>query len=340
VVDTRWDGSAPEVDPYYSAAWVDSLGPVRQEGDPLTERHRDIARSLQEVAEEVYFHILGHAATLDAPPNLCLAGGSAFNSVVNGKILGRTGFERLYVHPAAGDAGTAVGAAYSVWHEKLGQTRRALCDHAFLGPRFTDTSIRQALADARVEYEWMEDDERRIAETVACLQSGGVVGWFQGRTEWGPRALGNRSILADPRRENMKQVLNERIKRREGFRPFAPAILEERAAEFFEGAHPAPFMNQVYPFRSSKARLLPAVTHVDGSGRLQTVSRSTNPLFHRLIEAFGERTGVPVLLNTSFNENEPIVNTPGEAIACYLRTRMDMLVIGRAVVRRSPAGGT
>jgi carbamoyltransferase len=338
VVDTRWDGCAPEMAPYFSDEWVRALGPARQPGEPITDRHRDLARSLQHVAEEVYFHVLDHAAGLDGSADLCFAGGSAFNSVVNGKILGRTRFERLFVHPAAGDAGTAVGAAYVVWHERLARSDRHPCDHAFLGPAFGDAAIRAELDRSAVAYEWVEDDERRTAEAVDCLVGGGVVGRFQGRAEWGPRALGNRSVLADPRRAEMKDLLNERVKRREEFRPFAPAVPEERAAEYFEHHHPSPFMNQVYPFRPAQARLLPAVAHVDGSGRLQTVSRSSNPGFHRWLEAFGERTGLPVLLNTSFNENEPIVNTPAEAIACFARTRMDMLVIGRAVVRRPFTG--
>ena len=338
VVDTRWDGCAPEMAPYFSEGWVRLLGSPRGPGEPITERHRDLARSLQQVAEEVYFHVLDHAAGLDGSRDLCFAGGSAFNSVVNGKILDRTRFERLFVHPAAGDAGTAVGAAYCVWHERLGRSERHPCEHAFLGPAFGDAAIRAELGRAAVAYEWVEDDERRIEQAVDCLVRGGVVGRFEGRTEWGPRALGNRSILADPRRAEMKDVLNERVKRREEFRPFAPAVPEERAADYFEQHHPSPFMNQVYPFRAAQARRLPAVAHVDGSGRLQTVSRAANPAFHRWLEAFGQRTGLPVLLNTSFNENEPIVNTPAEAIACFLRTRMDMLVIGRAVVRRPSAG--
>jgi carbamoyltransferase len=336
VIDTQWDGGSPEVGAYFSPAWTELLGPPRASAEPLAERHADHARSLQELFEEVYFHVLDHAASLEPAADLCLAGGCAFNSVANGKVLARTPFRRLHIHPAAGDAGTAVGAAYWVAHHVLGEPRRDAVEHAYLGLGWADAVIRRALEQARLEFEWLAESERRIEAAVERLAAGEIVGWFQGREEWGPRALGNRSILADPRRAETKDVLNHKIKRRESFRPFAPAVPEERAGELFECDSPSPFMNQVYRVRLSRREQLRAVTHVDGSGRVQTVARASNPAFHRLIERFGERTGVPVLLNTSFNENEPIVHTPEQAVACFRRTGMDALVIGPALVRKGP----
>ena len=208
-------------------------------------------------------------------------------------------------------------------------------DHAYFGPGYSDVDIREALERSGLDHEWIDDESELTRRTVERLEAGDIVGWFQGRSEWGPRALGNRSILVDPRRPEMKDALNARIKRRESFRPFAPAILEERAADYFERPHPVPFMTHVHSIRPERRAEIPAVTHVDGSGRLQTVSAAANPRFHRLIQSFGNATGTPVLLNTSFNENEPIVNTPGEAIDCFRRTGMDTLVLGHAMLRRS-----
>jgi carbamoyltransferase len=263
-----------------------------------------------------------------------LAGGCAYNSVANGKIFERTPFRDLHIHPAAGDAGTAVGAAYWVWHVVLGRPRSEVLDSPYLGPCYPDERIRSDLATADLPYEWFENETDLVGRTVDRIVAGDVVGWFQGRAEWGPRALGNRSIVVDPRRAEMKDVLNERIKRREAFRPFAPSILEERSGDYFEESYPVPFMQQVYKIRPAKCAEIPAVTHEDGTGRLQTVSRRSNPLYYRLIHEFGERTGTPVLLNTSFNENEPIVNEPAQAIDCFKRTRMDTLVVGKAFLRK------
>jgi carbamoyltransferase len=254
--------------------------------------------------------------------------------VANGKIFEMTPFKELHIHPAAGDAGTAVGAAYWVWHQALGMARDYRLENAYLGPEFSDASIRRSLDRFGEAYEWIDDEDELISRTVGRIIDGDVVGWFQGRSEWGPRALGNRSIVVDPRREDMKDILNERIKRREPFRPFAPSILEERSGEYFEESYPVPYMLQVYRIRPEKRSEIPAVTHVDGSGRLQTVDRLGNPLYHKLIRTFGERTGVPVVLNTSFNENEPIVNVPEEAIDCFRRTRMDTLVLGKAFLHK------
>jgi carbamoyltransferase len=334
-VEMQWENGAPEIGPLYSDAWIERFGPVRGKGEPLEKRHHDLARSLQAMAEEVYFHAIGRlAAAPDRPRALCLAGGCAYNSVANGKILDRTPFEDLHIHPAAGDAGTAVGAAFWVWHQELDRPRGFELRHAYWGPEYSDARVREALGAAGLAHEWIEDPATLCERTVERIEAGDVVGWFQGRSEWGPRALGNRSIVVDPRRPDMKDILNERIKRREAFRPFAPSILLERTAEYFEHSHPVPFMLQVYTIRPEKRAEIPAVTHVDGTGRLQTVSERENPLYHRLIRAFGERTGTPILLNTSFNENEPVVNRPEEAIECFQRTRMDVLVVGKAFVRK------
>jgi carbamoyltransferase len=278
------------------------------------------------------------------------------NSVANGKIFSRTGFKDVFIQSAAGDAGTALGAAQYVWHHELGHPRHFVMEHSYWGPEFSEAEIvqamRSAVADFRpelaetsqrcrdLEIRHIPDEASLVRDTAAALADGEIVGWFQGRTEWGPRALGNRSILTDPRRAEMKDVLNARIKRREPFRPFAPSILEERVGDYFEEAYPDPFMIKVYPVRASKRAEIPAVTHVDGTGRLQTVSRAQNPRYWALIKAFEDVTRVPVLLNTSFNENEPIVNTPAEAISCFLRTRMDRLVLGNWMLRRPTRRGS
>jgi len=333
-VDMQWDGGAPTMGPVFSDLWSKRFGPARKRDEPLEQKHNNLARSLQAMAEEVYFHTLNKLAADNDSGNLCLAGGCAYNSVANGKIFERTPFKELHIHPAAGDAGTAVGAAYWVWHETLGMPREFRLENANLGPDYPDAEIKRALDAVDMEYEWVQDEQRLVDLTVERIVAGDVVGWFQGRSEWGPRALGNRSIVVDPRRHDMKDILNERIKRREPFRPFAPSILEEKSGEYFEESYPVPYMLQVYQVRPGKREEIPAVTHVDGSGRLQTVSRDSNPLYHNLIRTFGERTGTPVLLNTSFNENEPIVNLPEEAIDCFRRTKMDTLAVGKAFLRK------
>jgi carbamoyltransferase len=275
--------------------------------------------------------------------DIALAGGCAMNSVANGKIRRATPFRRVYVQAAAGDAGGALGAAFALWH-RLGGARSFVMDHAAWGPSFTRAEIAALLAERQAEIaaagcvvEEIADKAalcRRAAEAIA---DGKVVGWFQGRMEWGPRALGNRSIVCDPRRADMKAILNAKIKRRESFRPFAPSVLEEAVADWFEEDDAVPFMMQVFQIRADKRKLVPAVTHVDGSGRLQTVRRTSNPRYHRLIESFAALTGVPMVLNTSFNENEPVVCMPAEALDCFLRTGMDVLVMEDIVVSRDPA---
>jgi carbamoyltransferase len=267
-------------------------------------------------------------------PNLCLAGGVALNAVANGLIRSRTPFENFYIQPAAGDSGTAIGAAYFVWNGELGQPRSFVMDHAYFGPQYSDDVIGKALEKAGLTSRRL-DDEELVGFTADHIAAGEVVGWFQGRMEFGPRALGNRSIVADPRRHDMKDVLNARIKHRESFRPFAPSVLAEAAADWYEDGHESPFMIVVFNSREGRRELIPAVDHVDGTGRVQTVTREANPRYYSLIQAFAERTDTPVVLNTSFNENEPIVCTPEEAIACFTKTSMDVLVLGNHVVERS-----
>jgi carbamoyltransferase len=314
------------------------LGAARAPEEPLEQRHRNLAASLQVRLEEVYLGMLRKLAKATGQKSICLAGGVAFNCVGNGKIFDSTPFEQVYVQPAAGDAGLAVGAAYYVWHQKLGKPRSFVMDHAYWGPGFSAVEIRapiEASAIAREGYSVAELPAPELTQRAAAIiAEGKILGWFQGRAEWGPRALGNRSIVADPRRPNMKETLNRRIKHREIFRPFAPSILAEATGEWFEKAHASPFMTLAYAVRAEKRALIPAPTHVDGTGRLQTVTREANPRYHALISAFRDLTGVPVVLNTSFNDNEPIVCRPEEAIDCFLRTKMDALVLGDFLVTR------
>ena len=341
-VPYRWSGGSPHVGTLYSDALCELLGPPRAPGDALEPQHHDLARSVQAMYEEAFFHLLRtlHARyQLDA---VAIAGGCGMNSVANGRITLMTPFERVYVQAAAGDAGGAIGAALHVARALDPQLRRTPMTHAYLGPSFDDAAIESALRARRPELEAaaclvrVERDELALCDAVAAeIERGAVVGWFQGRMEWGPRALGNRSIVCDPRRADMKDILNAKIKRRESFRPFAPSVLREAVPEWFEQDHDVPFMMQVFQIRESQRARIPAVTHVDGSGRLQTVTAADNPRYHRLISAFAARTGVPLILNTSFNENEPVVCRPEEALDCFLRTRMDVLVLGDCVVTRA-----
>ena len=334
-----WTEGEPSVEAVYSPKLETLLGPARRPDEPLTARHEAIAASLQAVFERAAFHVLRglHARTrLD---RLCLAGGCAMNSVANGKIRSETPFTDVYIQPAAGDNGTALGAAYYVWNQVLGQPRGFVMRHGYWGPSFGPDAVESALTSRGDDLGAQGCVVRRIADdqelyewTAARIANGEVVGWFQGRMEWGARALGNRSILADPRRADMREIINTKIKFREKFRPFAPSVLEEAHAAYFSGSAPDPFMMQVYPVQADKQAVVPAITHVDGSGRLQTVNAEGNDRYWSLIRAVERQTGVPIVLNTSFNENEPIVHQPSEAIDCFLRTRMDALVIGNHVV--------
>jgi carbamoyltransferase len=332
-VDMTWDYGSPVVGRIFSEQFTQTFGPPRQPGTQLTRREHDIASSLQLRLEEVGFHVLRHLHQQTGLTDLGLSGGVAYNSVMNGKILLKTPFRRVFVQPAAGDSGTALGVCYLIYNQILNHKRGSSIEGAYSGPEFTNAEIRAELERSSLKFESYgnEDLTKRAARDIA---DGLVVGWFQGRMEFGPRALGNRSIVVDPRRPHMKDILNDRIKKRESFRPFAPSILEEHTDEYFEQSHPAPTMLMVYQVRRERRSEIPAVTHVDGSGRLQTVSSGLNPRFHQLISDFHKLTGVPVVLNTSFNENEPIVCTPRHAIDCFLKTRMDVLYLGNQAVRR------
>jgi carbamoyltransferase len=338
----QWTGGAPEFSDLFTEKLEALLGPRRLPGERLESRHRDIARSVQTMYEEAFFNLISKLQKDHDLTNLTLAGGCAMNSVANGKVRRVTRFRRVYVQAAAGDAGGAIGAAFALWH-KLGGDRSFVMDHAYWGPQFSGgdistllTAQEEEINEAGCASEDIEDEVDLCRRTASAIADGQVVGWFQGRMEWGPRALGNRSILCDPRRADMKAILNAKIKRRESFRPFAPSVLEEAVAEWFEEDDDVPFMMQVFQIREAKRPLIPAVTHVDGSGRLQTVHQRTNPLYYRLIETFRDITGVPMVLNTSFNENEPVVCEPKEALDCFLRTKMDMLVMKNTILVREP----
>lgn len=332
-VVASWFNEQPTVTQIFSQKFIDEFGPPREPNGPMTEHYENIAASLQAVTEEIYFYLLNHLYQQTRLPNLCLAGGVALNSSVNGKIFERTPFKEVFIQPAASDDGGAVGAAFYLWHQILGRSRSFQLTHAYWGPAYEDAQIEQILKNLKVQYQRLEDEDLmpKVAQAIA---DGKIVGWFQGRLEFGPRALGNRSILVDPRRVDMKDILNERIKRRESFRPFAPSILADRVGEWFELSYPEPFMIKTYRWRAEKQSLVPAVVHKDGTGRLQTVDSATNPRYYRLIQAFEQLTGIPLVLNTSFNENEPIVNRPEEAIDCFNRTKMDVLVLGNFYIEK------
>jgi carbamoyltransferase len=308
------------------------LGPARSPEAPLEPRHKNLAASLQARLEQVYLGMLKKLAKQTGLNSVCLAGGCAFNCVANGKILDETPFKEVFVQPAAGDAGLAIGAAYYIWHHKLGKPRSFAMGNSYWGPEFSRADIRKAVDASAIALNGFcvsELNEEDLCKRAAAVVSDGkILGWFQGRAEWGPRALGNRSIVADPRRPDMKDILNRRIKHREIFRPFAPSILAESTGDWFEKSYPSPFMTMAYAVRPEKRQQIPAPTHVDGTGRLQTVTHDANPRYWRLIRAFEEATGVPIVLNTSFNDNEPIVCRPEEALDCFQRTQMDALALG------------
>jgi carbamoyltransferase len=353
-VGYEWENGAPVFDRLFSAELAGLLGPPRNPADALTQQHQDIAHSVQAMYEEAFFHLLHALHQRHGIGQLCLSGGCAMNSVANGKVYRRSPFKKVYIQSAAGDAGGAIGAAFVAWNRQRGSgaSRQAaapgvadgrfVMEHAYWGPGFTDEQVAAVLEESSAalqrqgcQVERITHEEQLCRRAALEIAEGKVVGWFQGRMEWGPRALGNRSILGDPRRADMKDILNLKIKRRESFRPFAPSILREQVAAWFEEDDDVPFMMKVFQVRKERRHDIPAVTHVDGSGRLQTVTRESNPRYYRLIDAFREISGVPMLLNTSFNENEPVVCRPVEALDCFLRTRMDMLVIGDYLVTRT-----
>lgn len=332
-VQMSWEGGEPNIGPVFSNYMEEKFGPAKQKADELTQYHKDLAASVQRITEELIFHILNHLQKRTGLKRLCLAGGVAQNSVANGKILLNTTFEEVYIPSAGHDAGTAFGSALYLYNHLLEQPRIEPVYSASTGSRFSNEEIEVFLKEQNISYTRLSDEELYEKVTEKLLDAG-VIGWFQGRAEFGPRALGHRSIIVDPRRADAKELLNAKIKRRESFRPFAPSILKEHVSEFFEITDTVPFMEKVFPIRKEKHAVIPAVTHVDGTGRLQTVDKENNPRYYNLIKAFGAKTNVHILLNTSFNENEPIVNTPKEALDCFLRTKMDMLVLENIVVER------
>jgi carbamoyltransferase len=330
-IEMSWDEGTPFIGRVYSDKLVEVFGEPRVPRSEITQHHRDLAASLQKCLEIHLFRLLEQLHRATGSGKLCLAGGVAYNSVANGMIRQRTPFREIFVQPAAGDSGTALGVACYVWNTLLGNPRTYTMTSAYLGPEFDNEQLDGALRAFGASYQKCDDVAAAAADLLAA---GKIVGWFQGRMEFGPRALGNRSILADPRQPEIKDVLNLRIKHRESFRPFAPAVLEEYVDEYFEDSFASPFMLMVFKVRPDKRPSIPATEHVDHTGRVQSVSRTDNPRFWALIEAFRLRTGIPLVLNTSFNENEPIVCTPADALHCFATTRMDALVLGDFLVSR------
>lgn len=332
-VSMNWEGGQPHIGSLFSKKMEDEFGKARAKDEPLEQYHKDLAASVQAVCEDTIFHMLNHLHKQTGMDNVCIAGGVAQNSVANGKILANTPFKRVYIPPAGHDAGTSIGSALYHYCHTLNNKPEEIQQHSYFGSKASSAEIEALLKAKNINYIKLED-EALFEKVSACLLNGGVVGWFQGRAEFGPRALGHRSIIADPRRDDAKEILNSKIKRRESFRPFAPSILKEHTAHYFEVVDDVPFMEKVFLIKPEMRSKIPAVAHVDGTGRLQTVDKNVEPKYYGLIEAFYKKSGVPILLNTSFNENEPIVNKPIEALDCFLRTKMDMLVMEDIVVER------
>jgi len=332
-VQMAWEDGIPSMESVFSKELINLLGPSRKTDETLTQKHKDIAASVQKVTENTIFHILNHLQKTTNLNSICIAGGVAQNSVANGKIKLNTKFENIYIPPAGHDSGTAIGAALWVYNQLLHHNRNQPMLNGYFGSCFNTDYIEKLLQERQISYQ--KPVETDFYKTITdCLTNNGVIGWFQGRAEFGPRALGNRSILADPRNELAKQLINSKIKRRESFRPFAPSVLKEFVADYFEQHDQVPFMEKVFLIRADKRAEIPAVTHLDGTGRLQTVEAENNLKYYKLIQHFYQATGTPILLNTSFNENEPIVNTPEEALDCFLRTKMDMLVLEDIIIVR------
>ena len=343
-VSMVWDDGEPKIGRVFTELLEQLLGPARNKDHELTEKHWNIAASAQAMYEEAFFHLLNYVAKQTGESRLALAGGCAMNSVANGKIFERSPFKDVYVQSAAGDSGGCIGAAYVVWNQELKQPRGFRMEHSYWGPSYDRDVVSallvnnsEELKDAECTVDEINDEKELCSLTAKAISEGKVIGWFQGRMEWGPRALGNRSILGDPRRSDMKDILNLKIKRRESFRPFAPSILREHVKDWFELDHDVPFMLQVFQIQEGRRPEIPAVTHVNGSGRLQTVTADQNQRYYQLIKEFFNLTGVPIVLNTSFNENEPVVCSPQEALNCFLRTKMDVLVLGNYIIQRRSA---
>jgi carbamoyltransferase len=328
-----WDGGSPVIKSLFTSNWEKLFKVARIKGDEIEKFHMNLAASAQKLSEQVICHMLTHLHKETNCDNICITGGVAQNSVANGKILKSTPFNNIYIPSAGHDAGTSIGSALYLFNQVLANDRMPEIISAYFGSKFNHQQITEVLDSKTIKYTIFSDDE--LFEKVSNkLVQGGVVGWFQGRAEFGPRALGHRSILVDPRRKDAKKLLNEKIKRREHFRPFAPSIIKEAISEYFVQNDTVHFMEKVFDIKKEKIAQIPAVAHVDGTGRLQTVDKDISPRYHKLISTFAEKTGVPILLNTSFNENEPIVNKPEEALDCFLRTKMDMLVMENIIVER------
>ncbi len=334
----EWDGGSPKVGRLYSDRLAELLGPVRGKDQALEQHHKDLARSIQDAYERTFFSMLNHLHKQHQSDNLTIAGGCGMNSVANGKVHLNTPYKNVYIQSAAGDAGGAIGAAIEAGKRRGTDGKDFVMSHSYWGPSFGDDEIQQLLSsnkDGLVSCSIEKLSLKNLVDAVSDeIIDGKVIGWFQGAMEWGPRALGNRSILGDPRRADMKDILNLKIKRRESFRPFAPSVLQEHVKDWFESDAPVPFMMKVFQIQEHQRPKIPAITHVDGSGRLQTVTEAGNKAYYKLIQRFYEKTEVPMLLNTSFNENEPVVCKPEEALACFLRTNMDVLVLGSFLIRR------
>lgn len=320
----------------FSRRMIDALGePRRSDDEPFTDRHEKIAASAQAAYEDVVFDLAMWAYENGGhKKNLVIAGGCGLNCTANGKLLNDGPFENVFIPPAPHDPGCAVGAAFLLWNEKLGQPRNYVMEHGYYGPGFTDREMSDALQARGINAQRIPAEATIVARTAEAIEQGNVICWFQGRSEFGPRALGNRSFLADPRRDSIRDEINAKIKKREMFRPFAPSVKAEAANTFFELPGASPFMNVIAPVRPEKRDQIPAVTHVDGTARIQTVTKTANPRYWALLDQFEEKTGVPVLLNTSFNIQEPIVNTPEEAVDCFLRSKADVLVMGDYFISR------
>ena len=340
----EWNGDSPMVSQLFDNKMVDLLGPMRLKEQPLEPHHKDLARSIQDAYERTFFNMLGKLHKQHGSDNLTIAGGCGMNSVANGKVHLRTPYKNIYIQSAAGDAGGAIGAAVEAGKKRAkSSSKRFTMTHSYWGPSFGDDALSVLLNENMAELLTEGCDIKQdlsldvmVDQVSDAIIEGRVIGWFQGAMEWGPRALGNRSILGDPRRTDMKDILNLKIKRRESFRPFAPSVMQEHVKDWFESDAPVPFMMKVFEIKAAQRKKIPSVTHVDGSGRLQTVTEQQNKPYYKLIQAFYNKTGVPMLLNTSFNENEPVVCTPQEALACFLRTNMDVLVLGSHLVMRRP----
>jgi len=331
-VAMTWGEGSPSVGKLYSEALTRMLGPARTKVEPLNEHFYNVAASMQIHLEEVILQLVKHLADLSGETKLCLAGGVALNSVVNGRIRLETPFKELFIQPAAADDGTAIGGAFMIQNQVLNQKRSFVMDHAYWGPKFSDVEIETAIKKHDLKSRKWEHPEKNAAEAIS---QGKVIGWFQGRMEFGPRALGNRSILGDPRIADMKQVLNERVKHRETFRPFAPSLLVEETSRLFDQDYPSPYMLLVYKARPDQVNKISGALHVDQTGRLQTVTESQNPIYHQLLTELKKLTGQGIVINTSFNDSEPIVCTPGDAIKCFLNTKMDVLFLGPYEVHRN-----